>query len=169
MKLMTPRLIYHVLKLMPIIAAAVSCGQIKSQPNKLAGVTRNKEVEVLSLLPVADKPEDFQLTFGFKNDTSLRVSMIVGKYEAQSLAITLEHLKPTAPLPLDILEEAITKFGYSLKQVTIDSLIDSVYTAKIICTKDDSTIAFKARPVDATTIALKFNTPIFVNPDFLSR
>ena len=131
--------------------------------------TQKTEVEVLSLLTISEKTEEFQLTLGATKDSTLQLVMLVGKYEAQTLAITLEKLKPTAPLPLDILQDAITKFGYTVKEAIIDSLINDIYTARIICTNKDRSLDFVARPVDATTIALKFDAPIFVNTHLLKR
>ncbi|MES2850850.1 MAG: bifunctional nuclease domain-containing protein [Bacteroidota bacterium] len=159
----------NVLLLIVIIIFAISCGQPKSNVdiNKLPSLTA--EVEVLSLVNVPNKTEEYELTFGSKEDKTLKLAMLVGKYEAQELAVTIENMKPTAPLPLDVLQEVIIKLGYTVKEAFIDSLINEVYTAKIICKKDSGLIKFRVRPVDATTIALKFNAPIFVNSNFLTR
>ena len=131
--------------------------------------TNKTEVQVLSLTTISEVKEEFQLTFGAIKDTALQLTMMIGKYEAQTLAITLEKMKPTAPLPLDILEDAITKFEHRVKEVIVDSLIKDIYTAKIICIKENKETDFKARPVDAATIALKFNAPIFIRTDLLKR
>ena len=126
-------------------------------------------MQVLSLLTSSEDKEEFQLTFGAVNDTAIQLTMLIGKYEAQALALTLQKMKPTAPLPLDILEEVITKCGQTVKEVVIDSLIQDIFTAKIICVNENKEMDFKARPVDATTIALKFNAPIFIMTDLLKR
>ena len=168
-QLMTTKLNSYIILLIIATIAVSSCGQTKSQPNAMPLTTQKTEVEVLSLLTISEKKEEFKLTLGAKKDTTLQLGMLVGKYEAQTLAITLEKMKPTAPLPLDILQEAITKFGYSVKEAIVDSIINDIYTAKIICTKEDKEVDFVARPVDATTIALKFGAPIFVRTDLLKH
>lgn len=61
--------------------------------------------------------------------------MLIGTYDAQALAVVLEGLKPTSPLPLDLLEDAIKKFEYQVQEVIIDSLKNNYYTAKIICNR----------------------------------
>jgi bifunctional DNase/RNase len=159
---------YTILLIIAAIAIS-SCGQTRSQPETMTLTTDKTEVQVLSLMTVPGKPEESQLTFGAIKDTTLKLTMVVGKYEAQVLTITLEKLKPTAPLPLDILQDAITKFGHTVKAVIVDSLVNDIYTAKIICVKENEEIDFVARPVDAATIALKFEAPIFVRTDLLKR
>jgi uncharacterized protein len=95
--------------------------------------------------------------------------MIIGEYEAQSLAVILKGLKPRAPLPLDLLEDAIKKFEFQVQEVVIDSLKNDYFTAKIVCYRGEKKVELKARPVDAVAIASKFNSPILVNNSFLSR
>ncbi|MFT3678687.1 MAG: DUF151 domain-containing protein [Ferruginibacter sp.] len=166
---MTTKPAIYIILLIIMTAATYSCGQTKSQSNAMTLSTAKTEVQVLSLLTVSDKREEFQLTFGAMKDTTIQLVMQVGKYEAQTLAITLEKLKPGMPLPLDILQEAIVKFGFTVKEAIVDSLVNDIYTAKIICTKENRTVEFIARPVDATTMALKFNAPIFIRTNLLKR
>jgi uncharacterized protein len=125
------------------------------------------EVQILSLLTHSEKDDQFILTFGAKNDTTKKLEMMIGKNEAQTLAITLESMQPVAPLPLDLLHEAIKKFGYNIKEVFIDSLKNEVYSAKITCFSDTKEIILNARPADAATLAVKFGCPIFIELKFL--
>jgi bifunctional DNase/RNase len=166
---MTTKLINYIILMLLTTVVIHSCGQTKSQPKAMSSMTNKTEVQVLSLTTISEEKEEFQLTFGAVKDTTLQLTMKVGKYEAQTLAITLKKIKSTAPLPLDILEDAITKFGHTVKEVIVDSLIKDIFTAKIICIKENNETDFKARPVDATTIALKFNAPIFVRTDLLKH
>jgi bifunctional DNase/RNase len=166
---MTTKFIYYIILILLTTVVIYSCGQTKSQPKAMLSTTNKTEVQVLSLTKISEEKEVFQLTFGAVKDTTLQLTIMVGKYEAQTLAITLEKMKPTAPLPLDILQDAITKFGHTVKEVIVDSLIKDIFTAKIICVKENNETDFKARPVDATTIALKFNAPIFVKTELLKH
>ena len=93
--------------------------------------------------------------------------MSAGATEAQTLAISLKGLKPDYPLPLDLFEEASNKFGFKISEVVIDDLIDDIYTAKIIVTQNNKVIEFKARPIDAATIAVKNRCPIYVSSKLL--
>jgi uncharacterized protein len=143
----------------------ISCQQKKTYSNEPLPAFPKAEVEVLSLLKSPD-PQKIKLTLGLKSDTTIKLEMLVGTYEAQALAIVLEGLKPTVPLPLDLLEDAIKKFEYQVQEVVIDSLIKDYYTAKIICNSSEKIVVLKARPVDAITIATKFKASIFANSAF---
>lgn len=91
-----------------------------------------------------------------------RIPIIIGQYEAQSIALELEGIKPPRPLTHDLLKEVIDVFGYSVTQITINELKDSTFYAKI---KFDSQSIdeLDARPLDAIAVALKFSAPIYVN------
>lgn len=151
-----------------VLSITISCKPNKSNSNKSLATFQKAEVEILSLLPTPD-PKNISLTLGLKSDTTFKLKMIIGEYDAQALAIILKGLKPRAPLPLDLLEDAIKKFEYHVQEVVIDSLKNDYYTAKIICYNDRKTVELKARPVDALAVASKFNSPILVNIAFLTK
>ncbi|HMS64425.1 MAG TPA: bifunctional nuclease family protein [Ignavibacteria bacterium] len=99
---------------------------------------------------------------------SRRIPIIIGQYEAQSIALELEGIKPPRPLTHDLLKEVIDAFGYSVNYITINELRDSTFYAKIKF--DSSSIdEMDARPSDAIAIALKFSAPIYVNSDIMDE
>ncbi len=97
-----------------------------------------------------------------------RLPIIIGQYEAQSIALELEGIKPPRPLTHDLLKEVIETFGYSVNYIVINELRDSTFYAKI---KFDSTSIdeIDARPSDAIAVALKFSSPIYVNSEIMDE
>ncbi|MEO6695048.1 MAG: bifunctional nuclease family protein [Ignavibacteria bacterium] len=97
-----------------------------------------------------------------------RLPIIIGQYEAQSIALELEGIKPPRPLTHDLLKEVIETFGYSVSYITINELKDSTFFAKI---KFDSSSVeeMDARPSDAIAVALKFSAPIYVNTEIMDE
>ena len=97
-----------------------------------------------------------------------RLPIIIGQYEAQSIALELEGIKPPRPLTHDLLKEVIETFGYSVNYIIINELRDSTFYAKI---KFDSSSVeeLDARPSDAIAIALKFSAPIYVNSEIMDE
>jgi bifunctional DNase/RNase len=97
-----------------------------------------------------------------------RLPIIIGQYEAQSIALELEGIKPPRPLTHDLLREVIETFGYSVSHVLISELKDSTFYAKI---KFDSTSIedIDARPSDAIALALKFSSPIYVSTEIMEE
>ena len=149
------------------LMAITSCGQMPS--TKVEIPLQKTEVEILSLLMIDDMTEEFHLTFASKIDTTQKLIMLVGKYEAQTLAISMQDLKPMAPLPLDLFQEIIISLNMSVKEVLVDSLKDGIYTAKIICFDKNKSITLQARSIDAATIAVKFKCPIFIDNKLLTH
>ncbi len=97
-----------------------------------------------------------------------RLPIIIGQYEAQSIALELEGIKPPRPLTHDLLKEVIETFGYSVNYIIINELRDSTFYAKIKF--DSSSIEeMDARPSDAIAIALKFSSPIYVNSEIMDE
>ena len=97
-----------------------------------------------------------------------RLPIIIGQYEAQSIALELEGIKPPRPLTHDLLKEIIETFGYSVSHVLISELKDSTFYAKIKF--DSSSIEeIDARPSDAIALALKFSSPIYVSTEIMDE
>ncbi len=99
---------------------------------------------------------------------SKRLPIIIGQYEAQSIALELEGIKPPRPLTHDLLKEVIESLGTSIEYIVISELKDSTFYAKIIFTSSDID-DIDARPSDAIAIALKFSAPIYVNNDIMDE
>lgn len=97
-----------------------------------------------------------------------RLPIIIGQYEAQSIALELEGIKPPRPLTHDLLKEVIETFGYTVNYIVINELRDSTFFAKIKF--DSATLEeMDARPSDAIAIALKFSSPIYVNSEIMDE
>jgi uncharacterized protein len=91
-----------------------------------------------------------------------RLPIIIGQFEAQSIALELEGIKPPRPLTHDLLKTVIENLGYNVENIIIDELKDSTFYAKIKF-NSSSIDEIDARPSDAIAIALKFAAPIFVS------
>lgn len=48
-----------------------------------------------------------------------RLPIIIGTFEAQAIALELEHIKPPRPMTHDLLKNVIQSFGAELNQVFI--------------------------------------------------
>lgn len=99
---------------------------------------------------------------------SRRLPIIIGQYEAQSIALELEGIKPPRPLTHDLLKEVVENFGYTVSYIIINELKDSTFYAKIKF-DSDTMEEIDARPSDAIAIALKFSAPIYVNTDIMDE
>ena len=64
---------------------------------------------------------------------SRRLPIIIGGFEAQSIAIELENMKPSRPLTHDLFKSFAESFSVDIKEVVIYNLIEGVFYSKLIC------------------------------------
>ena len=99
-----------------------------------------------------------------------RLPIIIGGFEAQSVAIALEkELKPKRPLTHDLFKSFAERFNIYVKQVIIHKLVDGVFYSSLICERDKIEEIIDARTSDAIAMALRFNAPIFVYDSILKQ
>lgn len=100
---------------------------------------------------------------------SRRLPIIIGTFEAQAIALELEHIKPPRPMTHDLLRNVIQSFDCSVKHIFINDLRESTYYAEIVYEFEGRDIKIDARPSDAIALAIRFNAPIFVSQEVLTE
>ncbi len=98
-----------------------------------------------------------------------RIPIIIGGFEAQSIAIQLEGLKPPRPLTHDLFKNFSDIFGINLTEINIYKLEEGVFYSNLICQKDGKEIEVDARTSDAIALALRFKCPIYTTEEILSK
>jgi len=103
-------------------------------------------------------------------DGSRRLPIIIGGFEAQSIAIALEkELKPKRPLTHDLFKNFAERFNIYIKQVIIHKLVDGVFYSSLICERDKIEEIIDARTSDAIAMALRFGARIFIYDSILKQ
>ncbi len=98
-----------------------------------------------------------------------RLPVIIGVAEAQSIAIQLENLQPYRPLTHDLFVSMAKAFHIEVAEVNIIRLEEGIFYSEILCLKEGCYTKLDARTSDAVAIALRFNAPIFVAEDIMSK
>ena len=99
-----------------------------------------------------------------------KLPIIIGGFEAQSIAIALENdVKPTRPLTHDLFKSFGERFEINVKQVIIHKLVDGIFYASLICERDKIEEIIDARTSDAIALALRYNAPIFAYDSILKK
>ncbi|HPD33327.1 MAG TPA: bifunctional nuclease family protein [Bacteroidota bacterium] len=98
---------------------------------------------------------------------SRRLPIIIGAFEAQSIAFEIENIDPPRPMTHDLIKNILITFGYKLNSIIIDSLDEGTFHAKL--NFDEEGVQIDCRPSDAIAIALRMNAPIYVNEDILDE
>ena len=103
-------------------------------------------------------------------DGDRKLPIVIGAFEAQSIAIALEkEIKPPRPLTHDLFKNFSDRFEILIKQVIIHKLVDGVFYSSIICERDKIEEIIDARTSDAIALALRFNAPIFTYKTILDK
>ena len=103
-------------------------------------------------------------------DGERKLPIIIGAFEAQSIAIALEKdIQPPRPLTHDLFKNFSDRFDISIRQVIIHKLVDGVFYASLICERDNVEEIVDARTSDAIALALRFSAPIFTYKNILEK
>lgn len=90
---------------------------------------------------------------------SRRLPIIIGAFEAQSIALEIEGIKPPRPLTHDLIKNILESLGAELNEITISELRDGTFFATLSFNSRE----IDARPSDAIAIAVRFGVPIYVS------
>src|ERR1700722_455848 len=90
-----------------------------------------------------------------------RQPIIIGGFEAQAIAIEMENMKPSRPLTHDLFKNFAETFEIKLKEVIIYNLVEGIFYAKLICSRDNNEVEIDARTSDAIALAVRFSCPIY--------
>jgi|SRR5271157_1682751 len=102
-----------------------------------------------------------------ENEGKRRLPIIIGSFEAQSIAIELENMKPTRPLTHDLFKIVIDTFGITVKEVIIYKFTDGIFYAKLVCSNGSNVVEIDSRTSDAVAIALRMHCPIFTTESIM--
>lgn len=97
------------------------------------------------------------------NGDKLRLPIIIGEAEAQSIAIAIEGHETRRPLTHDLFKTFATSFDINITEVVINRFKDGLFYTDLHCVKDGEESIIDARTSDAVAIALRFNAPIYAN------
>ena len=99
-----------------------------------------------------------------------RLPIIIGAFEAQAIAVSLEKMQPNRPLTHDLFKTTLELSGIVITEVIIAELNGSVFHATLIGKKADGTpLEVDARSSDAIAIAVRFGCPIFTTEAIMDK
>ncbi len=93
----------------------------------------------------------------------------IGAYEAEAIAMELQGIPATRPLPYDLIRTMLTDLGVTIEQVLISELNDQVFFARIVLDHSGRTLELDSRASDAIAIAVRTGTRIFVDDSIMDQ
>lgn len=101
---------------------------------------------------------------------SRTLPIVIGAFEAQSIAIALEtEIRPPRPLTHDLFKTFSDRFSISVTEVVIHKLVDGVFFSSLICERDGVEESIDTRTSDAIAIAVRFQAPIYTYENILEK
>lgn len=101
-------------------------------------------------------------------DGNRRLPIIIGNFEAQAIAVQIEKMKPSRPLTHDLFKSVFDNFDIKLHETLIYNLIDGIFFAKLICSREGKKIEIDARTSDAVALAVRFGCAIYTYESIMS-
>ncbi len=137
---------------------------------------RGRELEV-RITGVYERQEPGQPRYTLvelRDNYGRRVPILIGQFEAYSIALALSGTAPQRPLTHDLMRNILDRLGARVDRVVIDDLWRETFYAKIFLTvrknlEDEEEIEIDARPSDAIAIAVRFNAPIYMTEAVLEQ
>jgi len=96
-----------------------------------------------------------------------RFSVMIGEPEAQSIALKLNNKKSPRPLTHDLIFNLLNLFESKLEKVLIYNMVNDVFYSELHIRKGNQSYVLDARTSDAVALAVRTDTPIYINSDIL--
>ncbi len=86
----------------------------------------------------------------------------IGRPEADSIALALGKIATPRPLTHDLIKNVFEGLKTKVIRIVVTEIIDNTYYAVIYIDKGGAEIPIDSRPSDAIAVAIRTNSPIFV-------
>ena len=93
----------------------------------------------------------------------------IGFMEASSIAMELEKTPRIRPITHDLVKNLIEKLKFIVTKIEVTDLRDDTFYARIYLKRDSEEYSLDSRPSDAIAIAIRTDSPIYVNDEVIEK
>ncbi|MDR1223675.1 MAG: bifunctional nuclease family protein [Tannerella sp.] len=111
----------------------------------------------------------YALVLAGDGDGMRRIPVIIGMFEAQSIAVALEKITPPRPLTHDLFVACTKATGFLLKEVFIYRFNDGIFYSEIVLDNGRNEVRIDSRTSDAIAIALRAGCEIYTTETILRK
>ena len=124
------------------------------------------ELEIVALSHSITQTHSYAVVLGEVNGLR-RLPIVIGGFEAQAIAVALEHMSPSRPLTHDLMKNFMMAFSVELHEVIINDLQEGIFYSKLVCSSQNDTVEIDSRTSDALALAVRFGCSIFTYDNIL--
>ncbi len=118
------------------------------------------DLEIVALSHSVTQSHNYAVVLG-ELSGNRRLPIVIGGFEAQAIAVAMERMIPNRPLTHDLFKNTLDTFDVELKEVIINNLLDGIFYAQLVCTRDNQEFVIDSRTSDAIAMAVRFKSPIY--------
>ena len=127
------------------------------------------QLNIIGLTYSQSQSNAYALLLGEENGPR-RLPIVIGAYEAQSIAIALEgENKPPRPITHDLFTSLSLSYNIYLKEVVIHKLKEGIFYSYLVFELNGDIKQLDSRTSDAVALALRFNCPIYTYESILDQ
>ena len=93
----------------------------------------------------------------------------IGVFEANAIALTIENIPTPRPMTHDLLKSFLEKLEVAVEKIVVNDVRNNTFYALIHCRFKERPVLIDSRPSDAIALALRTNSPIFVEDEVVKR
>lgn len=99
----------------------------------------------------------------------IRIPVVIGPAEAQSIALKMESITPPRPMTHDLFVSFSHAFGVKLLNVFIYKFEDGIFSSELTLSDGERTVTVDSRTSDAIAIAMRTGSPILTTREILEK
>jgi len=127
------------------------------------------ELRVIALANSSSQPSSFVVVLK-EMEGLRRLPVVIGGFEAQSIAIAVEGITPARPLTHDLFRNTMDALDVKLQEVVISDLREGIFYGTLVCEQQNGEkLEMDARTSDAIALAVRFGCPIFTYPFIMDQ
>ena len=93
----------------------------------------------------------------------------IGVFEANAIALTIENIPTPRPMTHDLLKSFLEKLEVAVEKIVVNNVRNNTFYAMIHLRYKDRPVVIDSRPSDAIALALRVNSPIFVEDNVVQK
>jgi len=93
----------------------------------------------------------------------------VGPFEADAIAMALQHIETPRPMTHDLLKNVVGELGATVSHILINELIDNTFHARIVMDIAGRHAEVDSRPSDAMALAVRCGAQIYVAEEIMEQ